>query len=77
MGTAAPPERLEGRGVLNFRYVSPDVPDDTYMYLPDLRKVRRLAASNRSDAFWGTDIDIDSNLGMELQALVLDVQASG
>jgi hypothetical protein len=54
------PNDLKGAGVLNFRYVSPNVPDDTYMYLPDLRKVRRLAVSNRSDAFWGTDIDIDS-----------------
>jgi hypothetical protein len=30
------------------------------MYLPELRKVRRLSMANRSDAFWGTDIDIDS-----------------
>jgi hypothetical protein len=54
------PSDLRGAGVLNFRYVSPDVPDDTYMYLPELRKVRRLSMANRSDAFWGTDIDIDS-----------------
>jgi hypothetical protein len=54
------PNDLKGAGVLNFRYVSPDVPDDSYMYLPELRKVRRLSMANRSDAFWGTDIDIDS-----------------
>jgi len=54
------PADLKGAGILNFRYVSPDVPDDTYLYLPELRKVRRLSMANRSDAFWGTDMDIDS-----------------
>ena len=54
------PNDLRGAGALNFRYVSPDVPDDSYLYLPELRKVRRLSMANRSDAFWGTDIDIDS-----------------
>ena len=54
------PNDLKGAGALNFRYVSPDVPDDTYFYVPELRKVRRISMANRSDAFWGTDIDIDS-----------------
>jgi hypothetical protein len=54
------PPDLKGAGVLNFRYSPADVPDDSYMYLPELRKVRRLSISNRSDAFWGTDIDIDA-----------------
>ena len=54
------PNDLKGAGVLNFRYLPPDVPDDTYMYLPELRRVRRISAANRSDAFWGTDGDIDS-----------------
>ena len=54
------PSDLKGAGVLNFRYTSPDVPDDSYLYLPELRKVRRLSMANRSDAFWGTDIDIDA-----------------
>ena len=54
------PNDLKGAGALNFRYVSPDVPDDTYFYVPELRKVRRISVANRSDAFWGTDVDIDS-----------------
>ena len=60
MGTAARPGDLKGSGALNFRYVSPEVPDDSYLYLPELRKVRRLSMANRSDAFWGTDLDTDS-----------------
>jgi hypothetical protein len=54
------PNDLKGAGILNFRFTPRDVPDDTYMYLPALRKVRRLSIANRSDSFWGTDIDIDS-----------------
>ncbi len=54
------PNDLKGAGVLNFRYLSPEVPDDTYMYLPELRRVRRLSSANRSDAFWGSDVDVDS-----------------
>src|SRR3989442_8371986 len=42
------PSDLKGAGVLNFRYQSPDVPDDTYMYLPELRRVRRISVANRS-----------------------------
>ena len=29
-------------------------------YLPELRKVRRISMASRSDAFWGSDGDIDS-----------------
>jgi hypothetical protein len=53
------PSDLKGAGVLNFRYMSPDVPDDSYMYLPELRRVRRISVANRSDALWGSDFDID------------------
>ena len=54
------PNDLKGAGVLNFRYSPLENPDDSYMYLPELRRVRRMSVANRSDAFWGTDIDIDS-----------------
>ncbi len=53
------PSDLKGAGVLNFRYMSPDQPDDSYMYLPELRRVRRISVANRSDALWGSDFDID------------------
>lgn len=57
------PNDLKGAGVLNFRYTPLENPDDSYMYLPELRRVRRISVANRSDAFWGTDIDIDSIWG--------------
>jgi hypothetical protein len=57
------PNDLKGAGVLNNRYLPPDVPDDSYMYLPELRRVRRVSVANRSDAFWGSDADLDSLWG--------------
>ena len=57
------PNDLKGAGVLNNRYLGMDTPDDSYMYLPELRRVRRISVANRSDAFWGTDMDLDSLWG--------------
>ena len=58
------PNDLKGAGVLNMRYLNHGDPDDSYMYLPELRRVRRISVANRSDAFWGTDMDLDSLWGM-------------
>ncbi len=58
------PNDLKGASALTFRYLAMDSPDDTYMYLPELRRVRRVSVANRSDAFWGTDADLDSLWGM-------------
>lgn len=58
------PNDLKGAGVLNNRYLNAADPDDSYMYLPELRRVRRISVANRSDAFWGTDMDLDSLWGM-------------
>ena len=45
------PNDLKGAGVLNTRYLPTNIPDDSYMYLPELRRVRRISVANRSDAF--------------------------
>src|SRR2546427_3495160 len=58
------PNDLKGASGLTFRYLGLESPDDTYMYLPELRRVRRVSVANRSDAFWGTDADLDSLWGM-------------
>ena len=57
------PQDLKGASGLTFRYLGMEMPDDTYMYVPELRRVRRLSVANRSDAFWGSDIDLDSVWG--------------
>jgi hypothetical protein len=54
------PFDLKGVGLTSIRYLSPDRQDDTWLYLPSLRRVRRLSSSQRSDALFGQDTDVDS-----------------
>ena len=54
------PFDLKGVGGVSFRYLDPKKNDDTWLYLPQLRRVRRLSTAQRSDALFGQDIDIDS-----------------
>jgi Protein of unknown function (DUF1329) len=54
------PFDLKGVGETTIRYLSPDRQDDTWLYLPSLRRVRRLSSAQRSDALFGQDIDADS-----------------
>jgi len=57
------PFDLKGVGYTANRYISPDRQDDTWLYMPSLRRVRRLSSSQRSDALFGQDIDLDSYYG--------------
>lgn len=54
------PPDLKGVGFTTVRYLDPDRQDDTWLYLPQLRRVRRLSSAARSDALLGQDTDIDS-----------------
>lgn len=49
------PTNVKGTSFLTFDYPNPDVDDDQWLYLPALRKVRRISASDRGDYFLGTD----------------------
>ncbi len=57
------PYDLKGVGQTGIRYLSPDRQDDTWLYIPSLRRVRRLSSAQRSDALWGQDTDVDSYAG--------------
>lgn len=59
------PFDLKGVGILSYRYEDPDRQDDTWLYLPSLRRVRRLSSSQRSDALFGQDTDVDSYYGYD------------
>lgn len=54
------PFDIKGIGMTSIRYLDPDRQDDTWLYLPQLRKVRRLSSAQRSDSMFGQDTDIDS-----------------
>jgi hypothetical protein len=57
------PFDLKGVGALSQRYVDPAKQDDSWLYLPSLRRVRRLSTAQRSDALFGQDTDVDSYYG--------------
>jgi hypothetical protein len=57
------PFDLKGVGATSIRYLDPDRQDDTWLYLPTLRRVRRLSSAQRSDALFGQDTDVDSYYG--------------
>jgi len=50
------PTNVRGTGFLTYDYPDPTIDDDQWLYLPALRKVRRISASNRGDYFLGTDL---------------------
>ena len=66
-GPALAPEDIRNTSALSIRYVDADIPDDTYLYLPQLRRVRRVPVNNRSDSIFGTDMVLDSTWGFASQ----------
>jgi len=57
------PFDLKGVGATFYRYLDPTRQDDSWLYLPQLRRVRRLSTAQRSDALFGQDTDADSYYG--------------
>lgn len=50
------PKNIKDTAFLTYDYNDPDLADDQWLYLPALRKVRRISASDRGDYFLGTDM---------------------
>jgi uncharacterized protein DUF1329 len=63
LGPILRPNDLKGLTLLFFHYLSRDTPDDTYVYSPEMRRVRRISFANRGDALGGSDFDVDSMFG--------------
>jgi outer membrane lipoprotein-sorting protein len=64
------PSNVKGTAFLVYDYPDAKVDDDQWLYLPALRKTRRISASNRGDYFLGTDftyedIKLESKLSVE------------
>jgi outer membrane lipoprotein-sorting protein len=53
------PRNVKDTGFLTYDYPSVEVDDDQWLYLPALRKSRRISASDRGDYFLGTDFSYD------------------
>ncbi|MFT7560759.1 MAG: hypothetical protein ACI93R_002682 [Flavobacteriales bacterium] len=53
------PKSVRDTAFLTFDYPQPDAEDDQWLYLPAMRKVRRISASDRGDYFLGTDLTFE------------------
>jgi hypothetical protein len=54
------PFDLKGAGFTYNRYIDTSRQDDSWVYVPQQRRVRRLSTAQRSEGQFGTDIDLDS-----------------
>jgi len=61
------PSNIEGTAFLVYDYPEKGRDNDQWLYLPALRKTRRISAANRGDYFLGTDMTYeDISLGSKL-----------
>ncbi len=53
------PANVKGTGFLQYEYENPSKEDNKWLYLPALKKVRRIIGSSKNDYFMGTDFTYD------------------
>ena len=61
------PVDIRGTSYLNFDWDDPDRDDDSWLFLPALQRVKRIASSDTSDSFLGSDFTYADINGMELE----------
>jgi len=76
----SPPD-VKGTGFMSWSYLDQTRNDDQWIYLPALRKVRRIAASKQGDYFMGTDFTYDDmgerKVGEDTHSLVRSESLEG
>ena len=63
IGPLLAPYDLKGLSALSYRYIDASKQDNTFLYMPSLRRIRRLSTAQRSSALFGQDADPDSFWG--------------
>jgi len=53
------PADVKGTGFLSWEYDNPEKDDDQWLYLPALKRVRRISGSSKNEYFMGTDFTYD------------------
>jgi len=53
------PSDVKGTSLLNWSYIEENKDDDQWPYLPALRKIKRIASSDKEKAFMGSDLTFD------------------
>ena len=59
------PADIRGTAYLNYDWDDPDADDDSWLYLPSLQRVKRIATSDTSDSFLGSDFTYADINGLE------------
>jgi hypothetical protein len=59
------PFDVKGTAIMTWRYLAAEKYDDSFGYIPAVRRVRRMSPANRSDAFVGSDLCIDDANGYD------------
>ena len=62
---ARSPYDIAGAAVMTWRYLDPQKQDNTFAFLPAVRRVRRMSSGNRSDAMFGSDASVDDAGGYD------------
>jgi len=60
------PADVKGTGYLSLDYDSENKEDDSWLYLPALKKVKRIAAGDKSGAFMGSDFSYSDINGVNI-----------
>lgn len=66
LSTFASPADIRGTAYLNYDWDDPDRDDDSWLYLPAMQRVRRIASSDTSDSFLGSDFTFADINGIEV-----------
>lgn len=62
---ARSPYDIAGTAVMTWRYLDPQKQDNTFAFVPAIRRVRRMSSGNRSDALFGSDGAVDDAGGFD------------
>lgn len=61
------PSDVEGTAYLNYEWEEESREDDSWLYLPAMEKIRRVASSNESGAFMGSDFSYADINGLDYE----------
>lgn len=71
------PYDLAGTAIMTHRFLDPTQLDNTFGYIPAIRRVRRMSSANRSDAFIGSDECVDDVNGYDGKVPAFDWKLLG
>lgn len=61
------PADVKDTGFLTYDYDDPDKDDDQWLYLPALRKTKRIATKDKSSSFMGSDLNYSDMTSFDLE----------